>query len=55
MDELIQEITEKCGVDARLLQDLLQVEQGKVHLERRRGAKNELRSIIEQHLDETKQ
>lgn len=55
MDELIQEITEKCGVDARLLQELLKVEQAKVHLERRPGAKVKLRSIIEQHLDEKKQ
>ena len=55
MDDLIREITEKHGVDARLLQDLLKVELGKVHLERRRGAKDELRSIIEQHLDGTDQ
>jgi hypothetical protein len=52
MDELIRQLSERHKVDADLISQLLQYEQTKIHMERRRGAKDELRRIIEKHLEE---
>jgi hypothetical protein len=54
MDKIIREVAAEHQVDPELLRRLIQVEQDKVHLERRRGAKDELRRIIEEHLEENK-
>ncbi len=55
MDELIRQLTEKYGVDPGLVQKLVEYEQTKVHLERRRGARDALRRLIEQHIEEKQQ
>ena len=47
------EIAAKHRVDASLLMKLIEIERKKVHLERRRGVKDELRRTIEQHLEES--
>ena len=51
MDELIKEIAESSGADPELLKKLIEYERPKVHLERRRGARDELRRMIERHLE----
>lgn len=55
MDNIIYEVAQKHGADPELVRQLLQYEQSKVHLERRRGAKDDLRRIIEQHIEEHQQ
>lgn len=55
MDEVIQEVATKHNVDPALLRQLIELERGKVHLERRRGAKDELRGVIEKHLEASEQ
>ena len=55
MDELVNEIAGKYNVVPELIERLVAYEQTKVHLERRRGAKDELRRVIEQHIEEQKQ
>ncbi len=52
MDELVEEIAEKHDVDAKLIQRLVDYEKTMVHLQKRRGAKDELRRLIEQHIEE---
>ncbi len=52
MDELVEEIAEKRKVDAKLIQRLIDYEKTKVHRQRRRGAKDELRRLIERHIEE---
>lgn len=49
MDELIRQLSEQHQVDPDLIEQLLQYEQTKIHMERRRGAKDDLRRIIEKH------
>lgn len=48
---LLREVAAKHGVDPRLLLQLIAIEREKVHLERRRGAKDELRAVIESHVE----
>ena len=45
---IVKEVADKHGVDAGLIETLLAYEQKRVHLEKRRGAKEQLRSIIEE-------
>lgn len=45
---LLEQVAKEFNVDTQLLHSLIQYEQSRVHLLRRRGAKNELRQIIEQ-------
>lgn len=52
MDELIDEIALKHQVDPEFLRGLISYERTKVHLQRRRGAKDELRRRIEKHIEE---
>jgi hypothetical protein len=55
IDNIIHEVAQKHGADPALIQQLVEYEQTKVHLERRRGAKEDLRRRIEQHIDEHQQ
>ena len=55
MDKLVDEIAEGHNVAPELIERLVVYEQTKVHLERRRGAKDELRRVIEQHIEEQEQ
>ena len=52
MDELIKEIALKHNIDPALIQRLVEYEQTKVHLQKRRGARDDLRLLIEQHIEE---
>ncbi|MCI0623305.1 MAG: hypothetical protein L0387_16875 [Acidobacteria bacterium] len=52
MDDLICEVAKKHDADADLLRQLIDYEQTKVHLERRRGAKDELCRFLEKHIEE---
>jgi hypothetical protein len=52
MDDLIEEVARKQGVDRELLKRLIEYERTKVHLSKRRGAKDELRQQIEKHLED---
>jgi hypothetical protein len=54
MVKLIAEVAQKHDVDPELIQQLIEYEQTKVHLERRRGAKDELRRIIDLHIEENR-
>ena len=48
-EALLRKVAKQKGVDAALLQRLIEIEQGKVHLERRRGIVDTLRKTIEEH------
>ncbi|MFC1976418.1 DNA modification system-associated small protein [Chloroflexota bacterium] len=50
--QLLQEVSEKHQVDLQLLQNLIAFEATKVHMQRRRGAKDGLRKLIEDWLEE---
>lgn len=52
MDEMVQEGAEKYGVSPSLIQQLIEYEQTRVHLQKRRGSRDDLRQIIEQYLEE---
>jgi hypothetical protein len=52
-DALLQEIAEKHEVDADLLEQLIVFERTKVHLEKRRGAKKQIRKMIEEAEEES--
>ena len=54
-DELLCEVSAEYHVDAELLRQLVEFENTKVHLERRRGAKSQIRQIIEKHLNQQEQ
>lgn len=49
---ILEEVAKEFQVDTRLLHSLIEYEQTKVHLVKRRGAKNEIREIIEQWIQE---
>jgi len=49
-DRLLTDIAEDHGVDPDLLNEMIDYEKGRVHLERRPGAKDDLRDMIEQRL-----
>lgn len=49
-DRLLSEVAEEHDVAADLLTDMIDYEKGRVHLERRPGAKKTLREMIEQRL-----
>lgn len=49
-DRLLTEIAEKHDVDPDLLKDLIDYEQGRVHLKKRRGAKGDIQRIIEDRI-----
>ena len=49
MDDLIERIAEKHETSAELLSRLLEYEKSKVHLNKRRGAKDEIRRMITKH------
>jgi len=51
-ESLLRDIAEEHQVSATLLQELINYEQGRVHLQRRRGAKSDIQQIIEQHIFE---
>jgi len=55
MNKIIDEVAQKHGADPGLIRQLLEYEETKVHLQRRRGAKDELRRRIEQHINENEQ
>ena len=48
LDELLHEIAEKYHVDPNLVKSLIEFESTKVHLEKRRGAKDQIRKLIEE-------
>jgi hypothetical protein len=47
---LLTEIAEKHDTDPALLQKLIDYEQGRVHLRKRRGAKADIQRAIEEHI-----
>lgn len=51
--ELLNSIAEKHQVDVVLIRRLIEFEKEKVHLERRRGAKDNIRRMIEDWLEDT--
>jgi hypothetical protein len=51
MDDLIGEVARRHGVDRKLIERLIDYEKTKVHLSKRRGAKGELRQMIEKHIE----
>lgn len=54
-DRLLTDIADDHGVDPDLLNEMIDYEKGRVHLERRPGAKDDLQNMIEQRLaDATK-
>jgi hypothetical protein len=55
MDELITQCAERHAIASELVRRLIEYEKTKVHLERRRGAKEDLRRIIEAHIEEQSQ
>jgi len=55
MDKLISETAKKHGVDLELISKLLEYEQQRVHLERRRGARLDIRRVIEEAIGSTNQ
>jgi hypothetical protein len=50
---LLEEVAAEYDVDATLLQELIDYEQTRVHLQRRRGAKADIQQIIEQKIFDT--
>ena len=52
MDDLLDKIAREQDVDPNLVRALISYEQTKVHLEKRRGAVEALRRMIEDHLTE---
>jgi len=52
MVNLLKEIAKKHEVDPTLITRLIDVERTKVHLERRRGVKDELRVVLEKYVEE---
>jgi hypothetical protein len=52
-ENLVQETAEKHNVDVELLKKLIAFEKTKVHLEKRRGAKGQIRKIIEDAIEHT--
>jgi hypothetical protein len=48
MRELLEEVAKECGVDVALLEKLIEYEQSVLHLEKRRGAKERLRELLEE-------
>jgi len=50
--QLLQEVSEKHQIDLALLQDLIAFETTKMHSQRRRGAKDKIRKLIEDWLEE---
>ena len=53
--ELIENAAQEQGVEPELLRQLIGYEAGKVHLQKRRGAKRAIREIIEESLTEEEQ
>lgn len=54
-DELLREVSAEYNVDSRLFRQLVDLENTKVHLERRRLVTRQIREIIEQHLSQREQ
>ena len=50
MDNLIRKIAAELHISADLLKKLIEIERPKVHLQKRRGAKDEIRRAIEDFL-----
>lgn len=53
-NELIEEIADKHKLDPELLRRLIAFEVPKIHLERRRGAKDGIRRILEEWIEKEK-
>lgn len=54
-DGLLREVSAEYNVDPRLFRQLVDLENTKVHLERRRLVTRQIREIIEQHLSQREQ
>ena len=54
MDDLVSNIAESHEVDSELINKLIEYEQTKIHLKLRRGAKHDIKRLIEKHLGEEK-
>ena len=54
-DELLREVSAEYHVDPELFQQLIDLEDTKVHLERRRLVTSQIRQIIEKHLNQREQ
>jgi hypothetical protein len=52
-DRLLTDIADDHGVDPDLLNEMIDYEKGRVHLERRPGAKDDLQNMIEQRLTDS--
>jgi hypothetical protein len=51
MDDLIEEVATRHDVDRKLIECLIDYERKRVHLSKRRGAKDDLRQLIEKHIE----
>ena len=51
-DEILEQVTSEHNVDIELLTTLIEYERDRVHLKKRRGARDDLRHGIEQWLEE---
>lgn len=49
--QILQEVAKEFEIDIHLLHHLIEYEQSKVHLMKRRGAKNDIRQIIEHWIE----
>lgn len=49
-DSILEEVAGKHDVEVDLLKSLIDYEQGRVHLKKRRGARNEIKRQIEESL-----
>ena len=47
---LLAQVAKRHDTDSSLLQKLIEYEQGRVHLQRRRGAKADIQRMIEEHI-----
>jgi len=52
MDELIEETAKNQEIDPKLLKDLINIEQEKVHLQKRRNVGKEILEIIDNYIEE---
>lgn len=49
--QILEEVAMEFDVDLNLLSEMINYERDKVHLKKRRGAKDELRKMIEQWIE----
>jgi hypothetical protein len=54
LDRIVNEVSKKHDVSSDLVRKMTALEQGKLHLERRRGITRDLRALLQEELDSKK-